>query len=128
MATSDQKQRDRLAALSDFVADVDGLGSDELDEHLHLDGIDPTKVVARVLGRVHQATWLDSAKARRAAPRSTRDSRARQRADGMDRQQLLHLLRRQDSRVSAQFRKNEDEMSDDDLRQLVVHLGLLDAE
>lgn len=128
MATNDQKLRDRLAALSDFVADVDGLADDEVDDHLRLEGTDPTRVVARVLGKVHQATWLDAAMTKRAAPPSTRDGRARRRAEAMDRQQLVDLIHLQGSRVSAQFRKNEDEMSDEDLRRLVVHLGLLDAE
>jgi len=126
MPTNDEKQRARLGALADFVADVDGLTDAELDEQLRLDGLDPSKAVARVLSKVRQATWLDTAKAKRAVPVDT--SPAQRRAAGMDRQQLLHLIRRQGSRVSAQFRKNEDEMSDDDLRALAVHLGLLDGE
>jgi hypothetical protein len=125
MQTND-RNRERLVALVNFVAALDNPTEGELDEHLRLEGMDPARAVERVLRRVEQATWLESAQEQR---RSFVDSTAgaQRRASTKDRQQLLHLIRRQGARVSAQFR-NVDKLSDEDLRQLVVDLGLLDGE
>ncbi len=128
MPANKEIQLHRMATLADFVADIDDLSDAELEEALRMEGIDPKTAVARVLSKVRQATWLDAAQVKRATSTSDSSVHARRRAAGLGRQQILQLIRSQGAAVSAQFRKNEGEMSDDDLRALVVHLGLLDGE
>ncbi len=114
-----------LSTLSELTSTLVDPTDAELDAQLAADGIDPARVAARVLGRVQRATWLGSARLDRSEHRATSRT-ASARAAGLDRAQLLDLIRAHRGAVSAQFR-NADVLPDEDLRQIVVDLGLLDG-
>lgn len=114
-----------LEGLADLTGALAEPTDDEIDAQLRAEGIDPDRVASRILGRVRRSTWLGASQLQR---RSQRDSStaARAQARRLDRAQLLALIEQHRGAVSAQFR-NADQLPDDDLRQIVVDLGLLDG-
>ena len=114
MAKKLESERGLLDAVADLVSDMDGADSEELDGVLRAQGIEPSGLMDRILGRVKKQTWRVRAQREMA---SRKPVARQQRPAGMHRAAMMAELNRRSQ--AGRFFRNADELSDDDLWEIL---------